>query len=56
MKLLSYLQNHINNDSLNNRGLGFDKVRIVSENKVNPNEKLSFKSFGHTDYGYDVLG
>ena len=45
-----FTKNHINNDSLNNRGLGFDKVRIVSENKVYPNEKLSFKSFGHTGF------
>ena len=45
-----FTKNHIYNDSLNNRGLGFDKVRIVSENKVYPNEKLSFKSFGHTGF------
>ena len=45
-----FTKNHIKNDSLNNRGLGFDKVRIVSENKVYPNEKLSFKSFGHTGF------
>ena len=45
-----FTKNHINNDSLNNRGLGFDKLRIVSENKVYPNEKLSFKSFGHTGF------
>jgi CubicO group peptidase (beta-lactamase class C family) len=45
-----FTKNHIHNDSLNNRGLGFDKVRIVSENKVYPNEKLSFKSFGHTGF------
>ena len=45
-----FTKNHINNDSLNNRGLGFDKVRIVSENKVYPNEKLSKKSFGHTGF------
>ena len=45
-----FTKNHINNDSLNNRGLGFDKVRIVSENKVYPNEKLSNKSFGHTGF------
>ena len=45
-----FTKNHIYNDFLNNRGLGFDKVRIVSENKVYPNEKLSFKSFGHTGF------
>lgn len=45
-----FTKNHIKNDSLNNRGLGFDKVRIVSENKVYPNEKLSNKSFGHTGF------
>ncbi len=45
-----FTKNHIYNDSLNNRGLGFDKVRIVSENKVYPNEKLSNKSFGHTGF------
>jgi len=45
-----FTKNHINNDSLNNRGLGFDKVRIVSENKVYPNQKLSNKSFGHTGF------
>lgn len=45
-----FTKNHINNDSLNNRGLGFDKVRIVSENKVYPNQKLSDKSFGHTGF------
>lgn len=45
-----FTKNHIHNDSLNNRGLGFDKVRIVSENKVYPNEKLSNKSFGHTGF------
>lgn len=45
-----FIKNHINNDSLNNRGLGFDKVRIVSENKVYPNQKLSNKSFGHTGF------
>ncbi len=45
-----FTKNHITNDSLNNRGLGFDKVRIVSENKVYPNEKLSNKSFGHTGF------
>ena len=45
-----FAKNHIKNDSLNNRGLGFDKVRIVSENKVYPNEKLSNKSFGHTGF------
>ena len=32
------------------RGLGFDKVRMVSENKIYPNEKLSNKSFGHTGF------
>ena len=45
-----FTKNHIKNDSLNNRGLGFDKVRIVSENKVYPNKKLSNKSFGHTGF------
>ena len=45
-----FTKNHIKNDTLNNRGLGFDKVRIVSENKVYPNEKLSNKSFGHTGF------
>ena len=45
-----FTKNHIKNDSLNNRGLGFDKVRIVSENKIYPNEKLSNKSFGHTGF------
>ena len=45
-----FTKNHIHNDSLYNRGLGFDKVRIVSENKVYPNEKLSNKSFGHTGF------
>ena len=45
-----FTKNHIHNDTLNNRGLGFDKVRIVSENKVYPNEKLSNKSFGHTGF------
>lgn len=45
-----FTKNHIYNDSLNNRGLGFDKVRIVSENKVYPNQKLSNKSFGHTGF------
>ena len=45
-----FTKNHINNDSLNNRGLGFDKVRIVSENKIYPNQKLSSKSFGHTGF------
>jgi len=45
-----FTKNHIKNDSLNNRGLGFDKVRIVSENKVYPNKKLSKKSFGHTGF------
>ena len=45
-----FTKNHIKNDSLNNRGLGFDKVRIVSDNKVYPNEKLSNKSFGHTGF------
>jgi len=45
-----FTKNHIKNDSLNNRGLGFDKVRIISENKVYPNEKLSNKSFGHTGF------
>ena len=45
-----FTKNHIYNDSLNKRGLGFDKVRIVSENKVYPNEKLSNKSFGHTGF------
>lgn len=45
-----FTKNHIHNDSLNNRGLGFDKVRIVSENKVYPHEKLSNKSFGHTGF------
>ena len=45
-----FTKNHIQNDSLNNRGLGFDKVRIVSDNKVYPNEKLSNKSFGHTGF------
>jgi len=48
--VMLFTKNHIYNDSLNNRGLGFDKVRIVSENKVYPNEKLSFKSFGHTGF------
>ena len=45
-----FTKNHIYNDSLNNRGLGFDKVRIVSENKVYPNKKLSNKSYGHTGF------
>ena len=45
-----FTKNHIKNDSLNNRGLGFDKIRIVSENKVYPNKKLSNKSFGHTGF------
>ena len=45
-----FTKNYIKNDSLNNRGLGFDKVRIVSENKVYPNKKLSNKSFGHTGF------
>ena len=45
-----FTKNHIKNDSLNNRGLGFDKVRIVSENKVYPNKKLSNKSYGHTGF------
>jgi len=45
-----FTKNHIKNDSLNNRGLGFDKVRIISDNKVYPNEKLSNKSFGHTGF------
>ena len=45
-----FTKNHIYSDSLNKRGLGFDKVRIVSENKVYPNEKLSNKSFGHTGF------
>ena len=45
-----FTKNHINNDSINRRGLGFDKVRIVSENKVYPNEKLTSKSFGHTGF------
>ena len=45
-----FTKNHIKNDSLNNRGLGFDKVRIVSENKIYPNEKVSNKSFGHTGF------
>lgn len=45
-----FTKNHIKNDSLNNRGLGFDKVRIISENRVYPNKKLSNKSFGHTGF------
>ena len=45
-----FTKNYIKNDSLNNRGLGFDKVRIVSDNKVYPNKKLSNKSFGHTGF------
>jgi CubicO group peptidase (beta-lactamase class C family) len=48
--VMLFTKNHIYNDSLNNRGLGFDKVRIVSENKVYPNKKLSNKSFGHTGF------
>ncbi len=45
-----FTKNHIDKDKLNNRGLGFDKVRIVSENKIYPNQKLSSKSFGHTGF------
>jgi CubicO group peptidase (beta-lactamase class C family) len=45
-----FTKNHIDKDSLNNRGLGFDKVRIVSKNKIYPNQKLSSKSFGHTGF------
>lgn len=48
--VMLFTKNHIYNDSLNNRGLGFDKVRIVSENKVYPNKKLSNKSFGHSGF------
>jgi CubicO group peptidase (beta-lactamase class C family) len=46
-----FTKNHIQNDSLNERGLGFDKVRFVSNgNKIYPHYKLSKDSFGHTGF------
>ena len=33
-----------------NRGLGFDKPRLISNDKFYPNEKLSKSSFGHTGF------
>ena len=46
-----FTKNHIQNDSLNERGLGFDKVRFVSNgNKIYPHHKLSKDSFGHTGF------
>ncbi len=46
-----FTENQIKNDTINNRGLGFDKVRYVSNGtEIYPHPKLSKKSFGHTGF------
>jgi len=46
-----FTKNQIKNDTINNRGLGFDKVRYVSNGtEIYPHPKLSKKSFGHTGF------
>ena len=45
-----YIGLYVIMEKVNGSWLGFDKARIVSENKVYPNEKLSNKSFGHTGF------
>ncbi len=46
-----FTENQIKNDTINNRGLGFDKVRYVSNgSEIYPHPKLSKKSFGHTGF------
>ena len=49
--LKNFTQNQIKNDTLNQRGLGFDKVRFVSNgSKIYPHHNLSKDSFGHTGF------
>ena len=49
--LKNFTQNQIKNDTLNQRGLGFDKVRFVSNgSKIYPHRNLSKDSFGHTGF------
>lgn len=46
-----FTKNHIQKDTINNRGLGFDKVRYVSNGtEIYPHPKLSKESFGHTGF------
>jgi len=46
-----FTENQIKNDTINNRGLGFDKVRYVyNGTEIYPHPKLSKKSFGHTGF------
>lgn len=46
-----FTQNNIQNDSINRRGLGFDKVRYISNGAITyPHSKLSEESFGHTGF------
>lgn len=46
-----FTENQIKDDTINNRGLGFDKVRYVSNGtEIYPHPKLSKKSFGHTGF------
>ena len=46
-----FTKNHIHNDQLNRRGLGFDKTRLIANgSKKYPHSKLSEYSFGHTGF------
>ena len=46
-----FTENNIQNDSINRRGLGFDKVRYISNGAITyPHSKLSEESFGHTGF------
>ena len=46
-----FTENNIINDSLNRRGLGFDKVRYISNGSIiYPHSNLSKDSFGHTGF------
>ena len=46
-----FTENNIQNDSINRRGLGFDKVRYISNGAITyPHSKLSKESFGHTGF------
>ena len=46
-----FTKNHIHNDQLNRRGLGFDKTRLIENgSKKYPHSKLSEYSFGHTGF------